>query len=143
MPPTVAATPKLGLTTALFRALARRCPRCGAPGIFANWVTLCERCPRCGLRLERGESDYFIGAYAINLVVVEMVLAAVLIGVTIWRWPDPPWTLLEWGGSALMIAGAIFCYPYSKTTWLAFDLVFRPRIEDTDEAGGPPMPRSE
>jgi hypothetical protein len=78
------------------------------------------------MRLERGEGDYFLGAYLFNLVVVELLFGAVLAITLIATWPDPPWTLLEWGGAALMVIGAIICYPLGKTTWLAFDLILRP-----------------
>jgi hypothetical protein len=33
---------------------------------------------------------------------------------------------LQWGGVILSILGAVFCYPFAKTTWLALDLIFRP-----------------
>ena len=52
----------------VLRAVARRCPNCGASGIFASYTELRQSCPTCGLRLQRGESDYFIGAYLLNLV---------------------------------------------------------------------------
>ena len=41
-------------------------------------------------------------------------------------WPNPPWNGLEWGGVILSIIGAVCCYPFAKTTWLAVDLIFRP-----------------
>lgn len=54
------------------RALRRRCPRCGGRGIFRPYFNMKEHCPTCGLALDRGESeDYWLGAYAINLVVWE------------------------------------------------------------------------
>ena len=112
--------------TMIFRALLRRCPNCGAPGIFAGYTALKERCPNCGLRLHRGESDYFIGAYLLNLVAVELLFALVLAVVFIATYPNTPWALLQWGGLVLIIAGAVLCYPLSKALWLAADLIFRP-----------------
>ncbi|MDB4882580.1 MAG: putative rane protein [Gemmatimonadetes bacterium] len=106
--------------------MLRRCPNCGGRGIFASYTTLRERCPHCGLRLQRGESDYFIGAYLLNLVAVELLFALVLGAVVISTYPDTPWALVQWGGLALMIAGAVLCYPFSKSVWLAADLIFRP-----------------
>jgi hypothetical protein len=41
-------------------------------------------------------------------------------------WPNPPWNGLQWGGLVLSVIGAVFCYPFAKTTWLAVDLLFRP-----------------
>jgi uncharacterized protein (DUF983 family) len=110
----------------LFRALLRRCPNCGSPGIFSGYTTLKERCPQCGLRLHRGESDYFIGAYLLNLVAVELLFALVLAVVFISTYPNTPWALLQWGGLVLIIVGAVLCYPLSKALWLAADLIFRP-----------------
>ncbi len=125
----------------ILRALLRRCPNCGSPGIFAGYTTLKERCPQCGLRLHRGESDYFIGAYLLNLVAVELLFALVLAVVFITTYPNTPWALLQWGGLALMLAGAILCYPFAKALWLAADLVFRPlsaeELEWHREGGSP------
>ncbi len=121
MPPARPSAAKL-----LLRAMLRRCPNCGSPGIFSGYTTLKERCPQCGLRLHRGENDYFIGAYLLNLVAVELLFALVLTVVFIATYPNTPWVLLQWGGLALMIAGAVLCYPFSKALWLAADLIFRP-----------------
>jgi uncharacterized protein (DUF983 family) len=121
MPPARSSSAKL-----LLRAMLRRCPNCGSPGIFSGYTTLKERCPQCGLRLHRGENDYFIGAYLLNLVAVELLFALVLTVVFIATYPNTPWVLLQWGGLALMIAGAVLCYPFSKALWLAADLIFRP-----------------
>lgn len=123
----------------VLRALARRCPNCGAPGIFRSYTELRENCPNCGLRLHRGESDYFIGAYLLNLVAVELLFAVLLGVVVIMTYPDTPWTLLQWSGMALIILGAVICYPITKSLWLAADLMFRPMTEqelDWHRAGG-------
>ncbi len=83
-------------------------------------------CPACGIRTERDEEGYVVGAYMFNIMAAELLwLAAV--GAIAWRtWPDPPWNLLLYGGGALMVALPFLCYPFSKTTFLAFDLLFRP-----------------
>jgi uncharacterized protein (DUF983 family) len=116
--------------TMLLRALLRRCPNCGSHGIFASYTGLRESCPNCGLRLHRGESDYFIGAYLLNLVAVELLFALML---TVWAmatYPDTPWTLIQWSALVLMIVGAVVCYPFSKALWLAADLIFRPLSDE-------------
>jgi uncharacterized protein (DUF983 family) len=110
----------------LGRAILRRCPNCGGRGIFVGYTALREHCPTCGLRLQRGEHDYFIGAYLLNLVAVELIFAAVLAAIFIATYPDTPWALLQWGGLLLMLAGAVLCYPFSKAIWLAAYLIFRP-----------------
>ena len=76
--------------------------------------------------MERGESDHFYGAYMLNLIAVELLFALVFVVVLVATWPDPPWRLLQYGGIALVIAGAILAYPFAKTTWLAVDLLARP-----------------
>ena len=115
----------------LGRALLLRCANCGARHIFTGFFDLKERCPNCGMLLERGESDYFLGAYTLNLIAVETLLALGFLVVMIVTWPTPPWDAIEYGGVALSILGAVFCYPFAKTTWLAVDLMFRPqRRED-------------
>ena len=91
----------------LLRALLRRCPNCGSRGIFAGYVALKERCPSCGLRLHRGEHDYFIGAYLLNLVAVELLFAGLLAAIFVATYPETPWALLQWGGLVLMLAGAV------------------------------------
>ena len=116
--------------TMILRAVLRRCPNCGGRGIFAGYTTLRERCPTCGLRLQRGESDYFIGAYLLNLVAVEILFALVLATIIIATYPNTPWALVQWGGLALMMVGAVLCYPFAKALWLAADLIFRPVSEE-------------
>ena len=115
----------------LGRAFLLHCPNCGAKHIFTGFFNLKERCPKCGMLLERGESDYFLGAYTINLIAVEVLLALGFLVAMVLTWPKPPWDAMEYGGIVLSILGAFFCYPFAKTTWLAVDLMFRPqRRED-------------
>lgn len=120
-----------GLGLALLRAAALRCPGCGSGGLVRRWVRIRGACPSCGLRTDRGEHDHFLGAMALNLVAAELVLVLVLGGVMIAAWPDPPWTLLTWGGAALALVLPVAFYPFAKLLWLALDLRFRP--EDPGE----------
>ena len=110
----------------LGRALLLRCPACGGGSLFTGFFATKERCPSCGLLLERGESDYFIGAYTLNLIAVEVLLAIGFLVVILVTRPNPPWQAVQYGGVALSILGAVLCYPFAKTTWLALDLMFRP-----------------
>jgi uncharacterized protein (DUF983 family) len=114
----------------LFRAARLRCPYCGGKGIFASFFTLERNCPTCGLRLERGESDYFVGAYLFNLIAVEFILFVCVCGFVYLTWPDPPWDLITYVTGFLMMAGCILCYPFAKTTWLAVDLAVRPLTDE-------------
>lgn len=109
-----------------WRASRLRCPNCGARGIFASWTELRPECSGCGLRLNRGEPDYFIGAYLVNLVAVELLIAVLLAVVVVVTYPTTPWTTLEWSAVVLSLVGAIACYPLAQVFWLAADLWLRP-----------------
>jgi hypothetical protein len=76
--------------------------------------------------VERGEEGYQVGSYMFNIIAAELVLAAVFVGIVLLTWPSPPWTLLEYGGIALMVIAPFVFFPFSKTLFLAFDLLFRP-----------------
>jgi uncharacterized protein (DUF983 family) len=116
------------------RTLARRCPNCGGGPVITRWIHTVPACPRCRLRLDRGESDYFLGAIVFNMAFAEGLLATGLVAVLLWTWPNPPWNALYYGGIAGLIVAPILFYPYSKLLWLAFDLIFRPlRPEDVEE----------
>jgi uncharacterized protein (DUF983 family) len=117
--------PPLGLLVR--RALALRCPRCGGRGIWRSWFKMVHACPTCGQVLERGESsDFFIGAYLINLVVAE--LSAVIVAAVMWITLGSRVSFnVLWGASmALAIVMPVVFYPFSRELWLAFDLHFRP-----------------
>jgi uncharacterized protein (DUF983 family) len=119
----------------LWRGLRLKCPNCGGSGILAGWFALKARCPTCGLVLDRGESDYFLGAYLLNLVAVELVLTAVLTAIGLATAPDVPWGLLTYGGAAFTLVAAIACYPLTKVLWLAFDVILRPVTQEEIELG--------
>src|SRR3954467_3729532 len=110
----------------LGRALLLRCPNCGGRNLFFGFFKMKERCPTCGMLLERGESDYFIGAYTLNLIAVEILLAIGFLIVVVVTWPDPPWDALQYGGVFLSIPGAVLFYPFAKTPGLGVVLIFRP-----------------
>jgi len=119
-----------GPLTRLTRALRLRCPNCGARGLFATWFRMRANCPVCGIATERGEDGYVVGAYMFNIVATELSWAAVAVTIVLVTWPDPPWNLLLVVGGALMIGLPVLFYPFSKTVFLAFDLLFRPEEED-------------
>ena len=106
--------------------MARRCPECGSRNVFRAYLHQRESCPACGLRLDRGERDFFIGAYTINLIVAEMLVFFGGIAVLRLTWPNVPWNGLMYGLGALMIVAPIVFYPVSRQLWLATDLIFRP-----------------
>lgn len=97
--------------------------------MIRHWLRMRERCPRCGLRVERGERDYFIGSMMFNLVLAELLFAAIFVATLVGTWPDVPWDTLEWAAPLLMLAAPLVLFPFSKLVWLAFDVMFRPVSE--------------
>jgi uncharacterized protein (DUF983 family) len=121
----------------LARAALLRCPDCGGASALRNWVDLCDRCPACGLRFDRGEEGYHLGAVLFNLIAAEIVFVVGLVIVVLLTWPHPPWNGIFWGGIALMILLPILFLPFSRTVWLAFDLIFRPSVPGDRDGGSP------
>ena len=112
----------------LGRALLRRCPRCGAGGLFTRWFTMAERCPRCGMRFER-EEGFFLGAYVVNFAVTEGLLLVLLMAYVLVQAnasdgvPVLPVVLATVSAAVLM---PLVFYPVSRTIWVAVELVMRP-----------------
>jgi len=100
--------------------------------VLERWTKTRARCPVCGLALQRGEDqDFWLGAYAINLVAAEGVAAVVALIVLWATWPRS--APAQWTGILLAIAMPFLFYPFSRLIWLAADLHFRP-----GEAGDDP-----
>lgn len=118
-------------------SLLRRCPNCGSGNVFRSYLPQRESCPACGLRLDRGERDFFIGAYTINLIVAELLVFFGGLAVLRLSWPDVPWNALMYGLAALMVIAPIVLYPFSRQLWLVADLILRPS-EPEDFVGGSP-----
>jgi uncharacterized protein (DUF983 family) len=112
------------------RALRLRCPHCGGGPIFTSWSRLLPACPVCGLGLERGEQGYWLGAYFFNLMAVETVFAVYVVGFLLETWPSPPWDLFQITTAVLMVTFPVVFFPFSKTLFLAFDLLMRPPDDD-------------
>ena|SRR5215208_6076797 len=112
------------------RAARLRCPNCGGSSIFRSWFRMRPFCPSCGLPLERGEEGYQVGSYMFNIIAAELIFVLVFLAVVLMTWPEPPWRLLQYGGIILMILAPILFFPFSKTLFLAFDLLFRPATRD-------------
>jgi uncharacterized protein (DUF983 family) len=116
--------------TLFARALRLRCPNCGGGPVFVSWSHLVPNCPVCGLGFERGEQGYWLGAYFFNLMAVEIVFSVWVVAFLLWTWPSPPLALFQVTTLILMLAVPIVFFPYSKTLFLAFDLLVRPPAEE-------------
>ena len=108
------------------RALSLRCPRCGGGSVFRSWWALKPACPTCGFALDRGEPDFWIGGYAVNLVLAELIVTVIVIAVGIATWPDVPWRFIQYGGALMAVVFPLLCFPVSRVLWLAWDYCFRP-----------------
>lgn len=115
----------------LARALRLSCPNCGKSGQLKSWLKVKSSCENCGLRFDRGEHDYFIGAYTINLIVAELIVVIAFVIVMLVTWPDVPWDGMMWGLVPLALLAPVATLPFARSLWLALDLVFRPG-EPTD-----------
>ncbi len=113
-----------------WRAVRLRCPNCGGGPLFHSWLKPRSRCPSCGLALERGEDGYQVGSYMFNIIAAELVFAGVFVAIVVATWASPPWPPLQIGGIILMIVAPFAFFPFARTLFLAFDLVFRPLPTD-------------
>jgi uncharacterized protein (DUF983 family) len=112
--------------TLLSRAVTRKCPYCGGGNIFENHFALKKICPTCEVEFER-EDGYFIGGYALNLVVSEtlaLILAIWLIFFT--RLKDAPLLQQEIIAVSLAVLLPLLLFPFSRTFWMALDLTIHP-----------------
>jgi len=87
-------------------------------------MSLKPACPTCGAHFER-EDGYFLGAYALNLIVAEMIGlggALYLLFATDLRHLPIGWQMVLAG----LLAGLlpILFFPFSRTLWIALDLLF-------------------
>lgn len=122
-PPTSRATPSPRRMIA--RGLLRRCAVCGGGHLFRRWFHLVERCPRCDLRFERIEG-HWTGDLGINTIVsFGSLLLALVVGFLV-TWPDVPGLALFGVALAIAVLVPLAFYPFSKTIWLALDLLMRP-----------------
>lgn len=115
--------PHPGAGTLFGRALTLRCPYCGGSRIFAGWLTLKEHCPRCRSRFER-EDGYFVGGYAINLIVAEFLAFGIVLVLILFAGMSV--LQLQITGAALALGLPILFFPFSRTVWIALDLLLHP-----------------
>ena len=108
------------------RALLKRCPLCGGGPLFHGWFRMRDRCPSCGLRMRRGEDGYTLGALWFNLLLAESITMGVFVTTLVMTWPTPPWDRLQVLGPLEAIVMPLLVWPFARTLFLAFDLLFRP-----------------
>ena len=117
-------TPRL-----LWRALRLRCPRCGRGRLYRRSYAMFPHCAVCSWVFER-EEGYWTGAVAVNLVVTEFVIAALVVPLGILQVPIVPLLIF---GLPLPVLLPILLYRHSKSFWMAIDFLIHPDM--------PPTPR--
>jgi uncharacterized protein (DUF983 family) len=119
-----ATPPSLG--TMLWRAVRRRCPRCGARGaFFTGWFARTERCPTCGYRWERHEG-FVLGPITMNTVITFGLVGVALIAGLILTLPGiDPWPIVI-ACVAVAVIVPVVIYPITWTLWAALDLRWSP-----------------
>ncbi len=108
----------------LGRGLVRHCPRCGGGKLFANWFRMSDACPHCRYVFNR-EEGFWLGAYVINFVVMELGMAVILFLYVMMEAQNRNPNTMRWVlyGIAEAIIVPVLFYPFSKTTWAAVDLI--------------------
>ena len=109
------------------RGLSRRCARCGGGAVFVNRWRLKDRCPTCGY-LFRREPGFFLGAWFINFMVLELLHFAMVMTFIVWKSANPEAGLVWPLGLAVFTAFLvpITFYPWSQTIWAGIDLGMTP-----------------
>jgi uncharacterized protein (DUF983 family) len=123
--------PSASLFTMLGRSMTRRCPRCGAKGVFANWAAMKEFCPTCGFKFER-EPGYWVGALIINMAMALFVFLVTMVGGMALFWPDVPWNALSAAVIGVMLVVPVAFYPWSKSIWMAIELSYH-KLEEKEQ----------
>ncbi len=101
------------------RALFWRCPQCGSRGIFAHPWSIRDCCPACGYTFT-SEEGYFLGAYALNLLVAEVFGLGAVIVFLLRSDLSVMWQQIIAVTAAILLP--ILFYPWSRTLWMAIDL---------------------
>ncbi len=121
----------------LLRGIGKRCALCGGGRLFAAWFRMADRCPTCQYRFER-EEGFFLGAYVMNLVIAQdlvMLLAVVPTILLLNADAEASLRPVLVGGFVAAVLAPPFFYPWSKTLWVAIELIMRPvdEVEPGDD----------
>jgi uncharacterized protein (DUF983 family) len=113
---------------ALRRALALRCPRCGATPLFPDrgfrgWFAMTPSCAVCGLRFERAQG-YWVGAIYVSYVVT--VVIALTGALTMWNVADVSPARQLWFWLPFVVLFPLWFFRYSRSLWLAFERLLNP-----------------
>ena len=102
-------------TTALFRGMRGRCPRCQSQAIFNSFDRLAESCPGCRLPLEK-EDGWGLGAIPLNYSFTCLFWILPVGIMFLFGWMSLTLTLVLAGGGAILVP--FLTYRYSKGLWV-------------------------
>jgi uncharacterized protein (DUF983 family) len=119
----------------------KHCAVCGQGHLFRRWFTMLERCPKCDLKFERIEG-HWTGDLGINTIVSFGALLIVLLVGFLAFWPTPPIAAIIIAAIATAGVLPLVFFPFSKTIWLALDLMMRPLDPGEVLPGFGPQPDS-
>jgi hypothetical protein len=87
-----------------------------------------DSCPRCGYVFSR-EEGYWVGAVIVNTAATMGLFLAVFLASILVMAPNIDWVVLLVVGVGVNLVFPVLFYPFSKTIWMAVDLVFMKRLE--------------
>lgn len=110
---------------ALVCAVRQRCPQCRKGPLFTSrfGFKLNERCPVCGLKFDRG-NGYFTGAWALNLVLAELVATAIWLPLALDR--TVPVDVVTAVGIGASVGLPVVGYRPTRAFWIALDRLLNP-----------------
>ena len=107
----------------LLRGLMLRCPVCARGHIFASPFKINKQCPVCHFSFER-EEGYFSSSMAINLVLSELIVTAVILPMAINPAISPFTALALCIPLAILLPFAL--YHHSRSLWMSMDHYMNP-----------------
>ncbi len=97
-----------------------------------------ERCPVCLFVYER-EEGFYTGAWALNLIISELLVAAFIVPVAIWAAMNPgvPLIPLVIGGALLPVLLPFLFFRQSRGVWISMNYWLDPPEEATRQEDQP------
>src|SRR5947208_2554521 len=107
----------------LTRGIRLCCPVCGQGKLFRSAFSMHKQCPVCHFTYER-EEGYFTSAIAIDLIVSELIVAAIALPLAANR-SIPIVVALAWCIPFAILLPVIF-YWHSRSLWMSIDHFLHP-----------------
>jgi hypothetical protein len=84
-----------------------------------------------------------VGGMIVNIAVTELAFLVVLVGGMALTWPQVPWGWLTFVAVAVNGIVPIVFYPFSKTIWMALDVLLHRMDRQDHEVAGDGDPRGQ